>query len=141
MLLVVLWFLRYRKTMQILLVECILTKHFAKYTTIKKHKRKEFNALIYYHTPQVSKWMGQEKHWNGWPVVEKGLSSRCNLLLGGGGGGSRGILLRQRANFHWISARAKNVKMLRSAFNPVSSDPTKWSKTLKQFVGNYRRIV
>ena len=31
--------------------------------------------------------------------------------------------------------------ILQSYFSPLSNSPTKWSNTLKQFVGNSRRIV
>ena len=43
-----------------------------------------------------------------------------------------------RINLH-ASKIYKKPQIVRN-INPLSANPTKWSKTLKQFVGNSRRI-
>ena len=41
----------------------------------------------------------------------------------------------------WSLATGLEVLIIRSDLNPLSANPTKWSNTLKQFVGKSRRIV
>ena len=54
------------------------------------------------------------------------------------------------ATLHWISVRPlqtfirdhlHSLLLILGEFNPLSANPTKWSNTLKQFVGNSRRIT
>ena len=40
-----------------------------------------------------------------------------------------------------LVSKNNTVKIKMGSSNPLSANPTKWSNTLKQFVGNRRRIV
>ena len=55
-----------------------------------------------------------------------------------------GLIFKKNANFGGNNSRIVGLRM-RSfegmIFNPVSANPTKWSNTLKQFVGKLRQIV
>ena len=53
---------------------------------------------------------------------------------------------RFKSSFDWRVGEEKEhgnmeLKTTNDQFNPLSANPTKWSNTLKQFIGCCRRIV
>ena len=45
------------------------------------------------------------------------------------------------AKFQFMVLEVKNIAPFRLNINPLSANPTKWSNTLKQFVGNLFECV